>query len=356
MAWLTPYTINGAAHSAALFRRQAQRPASDQVGVSRPGDLKVRALSVPGQGFRVAVGGASIPSRYSGRARESYGVENGDSQITVEGVNGTGSASTRRDLVVVEVLDHNHMGITWEEAEALNFMRVRIVEGVGASVTRIEQLTSTQYQTMTGYAIAAINWPKSTGTVTDDMIEDLREVAQPREKTVVRAFGVSGSSERLTNNTIWPGGTTWPDATRAEANFGIEIPEWATQVLIIMTVSGVQMNNVDTSGGDASGWFWVQLGTNTNPDVRRTEATRWDADKKAATHRTIFRTADTISVPAAFRGTTQRFFPRGNVRSESQAPGTVYSGPRELNPYIPFPIADLGSSVDLTVVFREVKE
>lgn len=367
MALLVPWVIDGAKHSARLFRREHQQMVGVGSGVSRPGDLKVSALAVPGAGFRVAAGGGTAQSRDTDSTeRESYAPIN-DAQISVLDLPGTGSSGGRRDLVILEITDPEMSSVSYPAPvepkgtgawlDGATFNRITVIPGVGAGVTSLNQITTGAFANVTGITLAAINYPPSTATITNAMIEDLREVQLPREKTVVRAFGVGGTADKLTALGAYPaGGTTWPNQTMAETNFRIDIPEWATQASVIMTVAGVQMNNVTTLGGDAAGWFWVQLGLSADPSVVRTEPTRWDADAKAAQHRTVFRTADTITIPAGLRGTTQRFVPRANVTSETQAPGTTYSGPRADNPFIPFPIADSGSSVDLMVVFREVKE
>lgn len=355
--------IDGTFIPGAELRRNTQRDAGPGSGVIRPGDLKVTQMDVPGAGVKIAVGDALIQSRAPGAERETYGVpltvaQNylGDAGTGIPGTGSSVPSGGRRDMLFVEVLDPGlptfyTPQVDWPAGQSL---KLSIIQNVGATAQHVEDVPA--LANVTGESVAIITYPASTATITNAMISDPRRLHSPREKTVVRAFGMGETPQKLTNNTAYPGGVTWPGETLAETNFALDIPEWATQATIIMTVSGVQMNNVETLGGDAAGWFWVQVGINSDPDVRRTEQTRWDADAKAAQHRTVFRTADTITIPAGMRGAVRRFYPRGNVTSERQAPGTTYSGPRADNPFIPFPIADSGSSVDLMVVFREVKE
>lgn len=304
MGFITPYVINGAAHSAALFRRQAQRPASDQAGVSRPGDLLVAPLNVPADGFRVAVGGASIPSRYAGRDRESYGVENSESEIVVTGVTGTGSQGGRRDAVVVEVLDPNYTDITHAEAEPLNYTRIRVVQGVPAGARTVADIPA--LDGVTAYVLAFIEWPASTGTITAAMIKDARVLANPLYKPVKVSFALSGDAvEAVTSTSGYPaGGQTWPLQAEVAEQLLIDIPEWATHV-----AAGVKFYGVLYPGGDAWGAVWLRIGANTGVYISSQDS-QWDADKTADRTRATLGFADTIAIPASMRGTRQQFRPR----------------------------------------------
>ena len=60
MTLLTPWAIDGARTSAARARQAQYDATGGAEGVSRPGDLKVSALDVPGLGVQIAGGGALI--------------------------------------------------------------------------------------------------------------------------------------------------------------------------------------------------------------------------------------------------------------------------------------------------------
>lgn len=324
MAWLVPYVINGAAHSAALFRRQAQRPATDQAGVSRPGDLKVTQLPAAATGFRIAQGGLSLPSRFPGRGRESYGVENGDAVIDVTDVPGTGS-SARRDAVVVELLDPNYLPITHEDAALTNYMTVHVVQDVPAGAKTIDNITS--FNNRTAYVLAFINWPASTTAITNAMIQDARRVAVPKRELHTRNYELSGAEESaIASTAAYPVGATWPSHAEVDAVWSyVDIPDWATRVRIVMTWSGVRI-----PGGAAKGYVWCMVGGLSDPNRVVTQGRVWDATRDG------FRATGDVSIPAALRGTRQGFFPRATRITGTNATA---------------PVLDSGSGLDLTVEF-----
>lgn len=303
MAWLVPYVINGAAHSAALFRRQAQRPATDQVGVSRPGDLKVTQLPAAATGFRIAQGGLSLPSRFPGRGRESYGVENGDAVIDVTDVPGTGS-SARRDAIVVELLDPNYLPITHEDAALTNYMTVHVVQEVAAGAKTIDNIPS--FNNRTAYVLAFINWPASTTSITNAMIQDARVLASPEYMPFKISYALSGAEvDAVTSTSAYPaGGQTWPIQAEVAAQLLVDIPDWATHVMTEVTLYGVHF-----PGGEASGAVWLRIGANTGLYISGQD-TRWDSDGVANSQRNVVGVADTLALPEAMRGTTQQFRPR----------------------------------------------
>lgn len=339
MGFITPYVINGAAHSAALFRRQAQRPASDQAGVSRPGDLRVSPLNVPADGFRVAVGGASIPSRYPGRERESYGVENADTEITVTGVVGTGSQATRRDAIIVEVLDPNYTAITHEDAAPLNYTQVRVVQNVATSARTIADIAT--LDGVTGYVLAFIEWPASTGTITASMISDARSLSRPQEKTVVRGINLS-TTQTVTATSAFPsGGQTFPAEAEADGELDILIPDFAVEMTVLQSWNQV----VYPGKGNAYGDMWLQIGSTNDPTNIKTDATRWSADDSTIADRGTVAHSVTLRVPENLRGRRVRFYPRANRVFPT---GT---GSNDKSIY-----ADTKSGWQMTVVFREVAD
>lgn len=354
MGWYVPWVIDGADHSARLFRRAYQESVGDGSGVSRPGDLKVSALSVPGQGFRVAPGGGVAQSRDTlASARETYSAIN-DAQIIVEDVVGTGSGSTRRDLVVLEITDPEMESVEypaptdpegsggWQDGDT--FCRITVIQNVDAlvpqserPVTSLDQIRSGDYANVTGVTLAAINWPKSTGTIAPSMIEDLREVQNPRTRTEVRSFNLTGPETKERVTAQYPAFATWPPQSETAGDLDVFIPAWATVMKVVMTVSGF----VAPGAGNAYGRFAAQIGANVNPNKVVTQETRWSLDGTAAAYRDSVRVADTRAVPAALRGTTQRIYPRAN---------------REFGTALQGIYADWATSVDFTVVFQESRD
>lgn len=351
MGFYVPWVVHGSKHSARLFRRSLQLQVGAGSGVDRPGDLKVQALSVPGTGFRVAPGGGVAQSRdTSASSRESYGPIL-DAQLTVPSVPGTGSQAARRDLVILEITDPEMESNVYPKPsnaagwqDGANFARITVIPDVDSMVAAAErpvrsldQLKTGKYANVTGITLAAINWPKSTGTITNAMIEDLRQVHSPRSSIEVRGFGIQGDNkESITYSGAYPNGQTWPSASVVDEKFSIPIPDWATQFTIASKIAGV----VDPSGAAAEGWAWVQVGHTSSPDRVVTEATQWKKPVSSADARgRIVAVNETRVIPAGLRGTTQVFFPRA-----ARTSGTDATSLR----------TDAGSSVEMVVVFRAV--
>lgn len=341
----------GAEHSAEMVRRELFASQGGAEGIAEPTDLMVRPLAIPGGGVRVSIGSGFMKARNAGATNEMYmGSVVTEEEVTIPPNNGS---SMRRDLIVMRVHDPFWQGSPWpdpgadivdpeEAAEAranAQYIFIDRIPSVPAGTTRLQDVTG--YENDTAITLARLDIPGTTGTITGTMITDLRELARPHEKTVQRAFGLTAADdgeEQLDNRTAYPAGETWPDAAVAEANFRIEIPSWATQAVILMLINGVK---IPATTGNAYGRHWVQIGANTDPDVVRTEPTRWDVLSAGGAYRTVFSTADTVNIPAGMRGTTKRFYPRGNV---------------ELGATLSCPIADWATSVYMMVTFREVKE
>lgn len=321
MGFYVPYVVNGAKHSARLFRRKSQQDAGEGSGIDRPGDLKVQALNTPGTGFRVASGGGIAQSRDSFSAsRESYGVIN-DAEVTVLDVPGTGSSGARRDLVILEITDPEIESVVYpaptDEAgwqDGNNFARITVIPGVSSSITSLDQITTGPFANVTGITLAAINWPSNTATITNALITDLRVVQNPFSERVWRTVNLA-ELQRLSATTAYPtGGQTWPVEFTGEAG-KLKIPKRATHARVRMDWGSVRFIIA------TQGLLWVQVGQNTHPDVQRTKGMSFDA---AATSREPLFVADTIPIPASMRGTEQWFFPRANlsaaISTESQRP------------------------------------
>lgn len=299
MGWDVPYTINGAKHSAAVFRKQAQRPATDQTGVARPGDLKVVPLPSAADGFRILEGGLSLRSRFPGRGRESYGVENSDGAIDITGVEGTGS-SPRRDAIVVEVLDPNYLPIEHADVSPQNYMAVEVVQNVPTA----KDITGVPgFENRTAYVLAFIEWPAGQTSIQESYLKDARRVALPRTERVWRPVNLS-ALQRLSSTTAYPaGGQTWPSEFTGEVG-KIHCPDWATHARIRMDWGSVRFVLA------CMGSLWVQLGQNVHPDVKRTQSMSFDG---ATESREGLFVVDTLAIPESMRGSDQWFFPRANL-------------------------------------------
>lgn len=345
MAFDVPYVINGSKHSARLFRRQHQNQSGEGSGVTRAGDLVVEPLNVPGPGFRVAPGGATVQSRdTTASSRESYGPIN-DQEIVVDGVPGTGSGETRRDLVILEVTDPQMESVTYPEPtteegwqDGDNFCRITIIQNVDSlvpaperPVTSLDQITTGAYANVSGVALAAITYPASTSTISEEMIEDLRVVQSPFRAFEQRSITLS-ETQRL--DAMSHPGQTFPTEF-TDVTQRVHIPERATHMRLTMIWGSVKM----PAGSNAGGRYYIQVGENVHPDVVRTKTGYFDGDGATNLQTDTWVIGDTRVIPESMRGTSEYFFGRAYFEN---SPSTAH------RPYL-----NSSSSVILNIDFFE---
>lgn len=326
-----PWLVGGGAEHSPDVVRQAMYDASGGVeGISSPTAYQVRAQATPDGSVRVAPGGATLLNRYPGGAGQSYtGVRN-SSQTSVP-VAATGSSGGRTDAVILRVLDPQFEGQPPADPNAFQYTRLEAVPAP-AGITRISQLNLAYPAIL----LARITIPANTATITNAMIKDLRKVARPQRWTERRALSlVAGQGQTMSATSAYPAGTTFPLA--AETAWGaIDIPSWATHMNILMTWEGLGV-----PAGDAWGQLWVQVGPHANPANIKTNPVRYDSVNAQNFSRMSLSAPDEIPVPVAMRGTSQVFYPRGNVLG-GRADARWW--------------ADTGSAVRLEVEFKQLAE
>ena len=299
----TPWLIGGgAAHSPEVVRQALYDSTGGAEGVSSVGGLKVLANGTPNGTVRVLPGGGILNNRYAGGAGQSYAVRNA-SQTSVP-IKATGSGSGRVDMVVIRVLDPQYEGAAPPDPNDFQYTRLEVIEGVSAGVETAKELNL-------GYpaiALARVTLPKSTGTVTSGMIEDLREMAQPRRHEVLRARPtVTAEIETLTMTR--DRGEWFPNAGALQT---ISIPSWATRVIIEATWIQVR-----EPGGNAYGECWVDWGPKKSEGVRdySTQRFDWNTADGPDVSRANWIVADDRYVPAVVRGTDQHFIMMARLES-----------------------------------------
>lgn len=285
MTWdSVPWFVGGGAeHSPEVARLLAYAATNGAEGIVSPGDLKVAPLDVPGTSVRVLTGAALILNRAQSGDHQTY-----VGRLPVEDVvaiASTGSGAGRSDLIVAEIMDPFVPGSSFQTPDDVKvgpYIRTRVISNVAAGTTTVPA-------GITGVALARIDLPASTGTVTADLIKDLRHLAQPRAMS--RVYGGP------------PGGTqVWTPASTAAwgdpygmASLGfippVEVPAWATHMDLIFTAS------VQTIAG-SSGATHTKFG---NDSSLRGPTINWDGDLNDLTCADIGR-----AIPANFRGTTQQ--------------------------------------------------
>lgn len=311
VTFLPPTYLDGSTSPASVFRRQAQVEAGDGSGIAVPGDLKVTPLTVPGAGIQVSPGGLMIESREPNMSRETYGVHL-PLEGTEDGLSGTGSGGTgvvRRDMVIVEILDTSHaLHYTPPELWEGRGVKISIVQGVALTATRVEDVAA--LNGVTCYAIAAIDYPANTSTISAGMIKDLRKLHRPKRESQPISYSlVEGNQETL--NSVAINGEVWPNAF-TNSTERADIPEWATHVDIRLLDLGVT-----APASSVTVARWVQIGGDVaNPATQPNIITQKTTLRATPT----LGVADRRPIPAAMRGKTHRIYPMARMLGSSAPP------------------------------------
>ncbi len=242
-----PLAIGGdAEHSPSSVRQLVYLATGGREGVAAPGDLKVAALDVPGAGVKVAAGGAAVLNRVA--SQESYSVRNGVTDTNSVKFTATGSGSVRSDLVICRVDNPYIDGNAQSPANPINgpYTKFDVIPDVPAGTTRLQDIDL--YKGMSAITLARVDLPKSTGTVTNAMITDLRQMANPRSSRQVLP-GSATPGNNLTSSTF----TAWPTTN----TYQVDVPSWATHMIARLEFMGGQ------TAAQVSGSLRLILGAST---------------------------------------------------------------------------------------------
>ncbi len=311
VAWLVG---GGAMHSVEVGRTLAYAATGGAQGVISPGDMKVNQLATPGSSVRVVPGGAVALSQSSGAGQQSYVFRNASE--TVVSIAATGSGSGRSDLIVARIEDPFAPGEPWTTPGDVTvgpYVFIRVISNVAPG-------TTTMPAGQTGVALARIDIPASTATITNAMITDLRYLARPRNQRAVEMNAVSASA-----SVTAPTGIIWTDFRPL-----IAVPSWATDVAVIATMSGIRQNP-----GPCAGVYTLAFGPSGANQFRAANQSYNYVATDAGSSRVITIGGKGV-IPTALRGTTCQF----------QIEATRASGTGSLT-------TDTGSSVIFDVVFYE---
>lgn len=242
-----PWAIDGARSAAGLARLASYAAGGGRSGVVKPGDLRVTALAVPGNGVRIASGGATVLNHYLSDPDEAYVVSNPASHTVLETDMPSPQPGLAYYLVCIVVGDpeFNQTGHPYmppgllDPAEAPDFEYVRVViVPCNAGTTRFEELG----YNYPAYALARLEVPANTSTITNAMITDLRELAQARSHREV-FMGTTAAMQHL-HSTVW---TPWPGF-----NPTVFVPRWATRVMMTISLDGAWVIDGSVNGGLAA--------------------------------------------------------------------------------------------------------
>ncbi len=295
-------------------RRLAYGLSGDAHGVASFRDLLVLPTDPPGSAVQIAPGSCLIKSHYA--EGETYLASLNES--TTLAVTPTPSTRGRSDLVVFEVLDpwaKNSPIPKPADPENFEAFKLHIIENVDASlkVDHLHQVPG--YANRTGLVLNRLDIPANRGDVPASMIKRIAGPHTPKERSRVINYSLSGSEvDPITASSAYPGGETWPIQAENAGELELDIPIWATHAEIEATFYGVLY-----PGGDARGSVWVQVGPTANPSNVKTQDSRWDTTGVPNGSRATIGFADTRSIPAALRGTRQKFYPRATRVAGSNA-------------------------------------
>lgn len=252
-----PFAVDGARTKAGLARAATYAASSGRSGVVRPLDLKVYPLDVPGNGIRIAGGNATVVNGYQSTPRESYTISNAGTHTVLSTDMPAPVPQTMYYLVCIVVGDlefnqagHPFMPPSLTPEQAMDFSYVRpVILPCGAGTTNFDQLG----KTYPGIALARLEVPPSTATITSAMITDLRQLPTARSQRVLipldppDGHAIQGAGEWI----------DWPPDVYAT----VQVPDWATHVTMTATATGVR--NLGTAYGDLRVLFGGHAGPTT---------------------------------------------------------------------------------------------
>lgn len=294
-----PWALDGARAPAALARTASYTESGGAEGVVASGDLKVSALGVPGPGIQIAGGGALLLNRHQASPSETYTILNSGTEVLDASDMPAANAAARSHLVCVTIGDpeFSAVGHPWMTGsdpaagteETFQYVRPFVIANVPANTKSFKEL-GLAYPAL---ALARIDVPANTSTITSGMIVDLRKIARPRrEEAIVQVTGLATKSTNPAADV-----DLWVEFG-SNGGWSVEIPEWATRANVMGFLEGVAI----AQSGAAYGEFRPSF-----PVIGSAQATVADWTVQGATFEDRFgvNLGSQISIPANIRGSSQ---------------------------------------------------
>ncbi|MFF4338079.1 hypothetical protein [[Kitasatospora] papulosa] len=270
-----PILTDGATHSAQQFRMLVRDLARGAEGITQGTDLKVTQLSTPGTSVQVSDGSGMVRGRVN-PFQGTYAVCN-IGAATV-GISPTGG-SPRSDMLILRVEDKEYEGNIDPVTGQVAYFQV--ISNVSSSATTIPD-------GRTGIPLARIDIPASTSTITNAMIKDIRAIANPRRDRTQWIQSPTTTSTGISN----ANGSYGYFSTAAGWN--VPIPTWASTAVISLDIAQLKYS-VAQFIGSLRATFGASL--TLQPVILD--------DNQTAIRRVTTFVADTLTIPDAYRGTTQ---------------------------------------------------
>lgn len=286
------YAVDGNPLPGSLWRLQLQSATRSAQGVVGQADLYVKATATPGNQVRASNGACVIAGAEAAWQGSYYGYNVGDDLVSIAATSG----SARSDLIVAKVEDPTVAGGGWSHSPLTDqLVYTRVISGVAGGTVAVPG-------GMSAIPLARIDVPASTSIITQAMITDLRAMLNARRDRQLYAVNLVGGPWPLLNsNTAY---ITWPPA----ATFSVPVPSWAVTARVI--AEWIQVQSVWVAGSTQGPLATVQfkLGTLTSQPMTMDSSATANA---TSIYRTTGICVDTLSIPAAMRGTTQTFVMQG---------------------------------------------
>jgi hypothetical protein len=290
----------GAENPPEAVRSLAYFATNAEEGVGSSGECKPLAMAVPAGQVRIGPGVILVRNRKAGAFAESYILRNPEDHVVA--VPPTGAGAGRSDLVYAVVRDRQYAGEPEPASIAAgpyNFIeRVPVAAGTKTVAEAIAQ--GALPAGTTAVALARVDIPASTATITQGMIVDLRTLPAPRTRRRLLSASPTGTVTLTSTEYV-----TFPSV----AAFQVDVPAWATHAVIHITNAGLLYGVTNVLGA-----FRAALGTLVG------QATNYDVAAASGSSRADFHAIDTLVIPTAMRGTTQTLAMQG---TRTSAGGTM---------------------------------
>ena len=295
MSWDgVPWFVDGASHGAEIARTLAYAASQGGEGIVSPLDCRVLASSIPDGNIHISQGAVAVLNRFPGGASQTYIARNeGDEVVALAA---QGSSGSRYDLIAVIIEDPAYAGNPAPPDPATGpYVRSAVYSDVGSEVRYLSEVDPD----VSGFALARVKFDASDGTVNQADIFDLREMALPKQKTILRNYEVpdDGSQGFISPNSVYspfPTDAVWDD---------VLIPEWASRCIVEAIWTNIEIQADPTNPGTikaGQGAMRVKLGT------QYTERGVWSNRLMAGQEITsVMFNSDDISIPQVMRGTEQ---------------------------------------------------
>ncbi|MFF4409794.1 hypothetical protein [Streptomyces sp. NPDC001404] len=275
-----PLLTNGASHSAQSFRMMIRDLCRGSEGITEGDDLQVAPLTVPAGAVQIGDGSGVIRGRAAPWQGHYTAYNIGSSQVPIAPT----GAAPRSDLVCLRVQDPEYEGNRNPATDPVVFFDV--IPGVPGGTRSVPPGYS-------AIALARVDLPANTGTVTAAMINDLRRIANPRRQRYLNTAFPDHDSWQNPTDTNWH---NWPN----EARWNLAVPPWARNVKIVTTIAGFRMARANVIGSMQHAFGATNPIEGNDTDI--------DDDQGTGGRRVTVVIADDFGIRPAMRGTTQPLY------------------------------------------------